>query len=260
MTTQAERIALPGGGGTTLERWGVRGPAILLVHGIGSSRRDATRLGEALAATHRVFAYDQRGHGDSTGAAEIAGSFALDALANDLGAVADHIGDELCLIGHSWGGAVAVLGAPRCARTLIVVDPLLRVPAGGFHEYVDDLRDVLGVTPGPQREAAIREAFSSAHSLDREAKVHAMRTMELATIVKLGSNNAANEGGWDVRAALRAVPVPTQVLLAGDESVVGGADLDEISPATRIRVFTGHGHTLHRTAFDEFAGIVRSTA
>src|ERR1700688_2501646 len=67
MDTETRRVALETGATTTVECWGDAGPAILCVHGISSSRRDFARLGEALADTHRVFAYDQRGHGKVAG-------------------------------------------------------------------------------------------------------------------------------------------------------------------------------------------------
>src|ERR1700730_4264645 len=144
---------------------GQAGPAILCVHGISSSRRDFARLGEALADTHRVFAYDQRGHGESAAAD---GALALEALAADLRAVADSIGTVATVVGHSWGGAVALVGGPKIARSLVLVDPMIRVVPGTFdREYVDDLAGLLAIE-GPERDDAVRAAFASADPLDRE--------------------------------------------------------------------------------------------
>ena len=138
---EARRLVLESGATTTVECWGDAGPAVLCVHGSGSSRRDFARLGEALAATHRVFAYDQRGHGDS----ETAEPLTLAALAADLRAVADSIGTVAAVVGHAWGGAVALAGGPKVARALVLIDPMIRVAprtpgadAGGW-----DLRDRL---------------------------------------------------------------------------------------------------------------------
>src|ERR1700686_2407479 len=128
MDTETRRVALESGATTTVECWGDAGPAILCVHGISSSRRDFTRLGEALASTHRVFAYDQRGHGD----AETAAPMTLDVLAADLRSVADSIGTVAAVVGHSWGGAVALVGGPKIARALVLVDPMIRVAPGTF--------------------------------------------------------------------------------------------------------------------------------
>jgi pimeloyl-ACP methyl ester carboxylesterase len=192
MIAEARRVVLESGATTTVECWGDAGPAILCVHGISSSRRDFTRLGEALASTHRVFAYDQRGHGD----AETTAPMTLDVLAADLRSVADSIGTVAAVVGHSWGGAVALVGGPKIARALVLVDPMIRVAAGPF-------------------------------------------------------------GAWDLRERLAALKIPTTVLLAGVESVVAAGDLSQASPLVRVETLHDHGHTLHRTAFERFAEVVR---
>lgn len=251
---ESRRVALESGAVTTVECWGDAGPAVLCVHGISSSRRDFTRLGEALANTHRVFAYDQRGHGD----AETDAPLTLDALAADLRAVADSIGTVAAVVGHSWGGAVALVGGPKVARALVLVDPMIRVAPGTFGtEYVDGLAPLLAHAPGDERDAAVREAFANADPRDRDGKVHAMRALDIATLRRLGTDNDADEGGWDLRDRLAALKIPTTILLAGVESVVASDDLANVSPTVRVETFADQGHTLHRGAFERFAEIVR---
>ena len=149
MIAEARRVVLESGATTTVECWGDAGPAILCVHGIGASRRDFTQLGEALASTHRVFAYDQRGHGD----AETAAPMTLDVLAADLRSVADSIGTVAAVVGHAWGGAVALVGGPKIARALVLVEPMIRVAAGTFDNGGDeggwDLRERLATLKIP---------------------------------------------------------------------------------------------------------------
>ncbi|HZW53334.1 MAG TPA: alpha/beta hydrolase [Candidatus Elarobacter sp.] len=135
---ESRRVALESGATTTVECWGDAGPAVLCVHGIAASRRDFARLGDALAGTHRVFAYDQRGHGD----AEPREPMTLDALAGDLRAVADSIGTVAAVVGHAWGGAVALTGGPKVARALVLIDPVIRA-APGTSQGGWDLRDRL---------------------------------------------------------------------------------------------------------------------
>jgi pimeloyl-ACP methyl ester carboxylesterase len=251
---EARRVALESGATTTVECWGDAGPAVLCVHGIASSRRDFARLAGALAGTHRVFAYDQRGHGD----AETREPMALDALARDLRAVADSIGTVATVVGHSWGGAVALIGGPKVARALVLVDPMIRVAPGTFErDYADELGPLLANPPGEERDAAVRAAFAAADPADREGKVHAMRALELETLRRLGRDNDADAGGWDLRERLASLKIPTTVLVAGEESVVAPDDLARVSPAVRVETFAGHGHTLHRSAFERFTEIVR---
>jgi pimeloyl-ACP methyl ester carboxylesterase len=257
MSGETRRVKLETGATTTVECWGEAGPAILCVHGISSSRRDFTRLGEALASTHRVFAYDQRGHGD----AETAEPFQLELLARDLRAVADSVGTISTVVGHSWGGAVALIGGPKVARSLVLIDPMIRVAPGTFEsEYVDDLEPVLAIPPGPARDEAVRAMFASADPRDREGKVHAMHRLAIDTLRELGRDNRVDEGGWDLRDRLAALKIPTTILRAGEESVVADDDLATLSPTVKVETFVGHGHTLHRTAFDRFAEIVRAAA
>ncbi len=256
-SNETRRVALETGAATTVECWGEAGPAVLCVHGISSSRKDFARLGEALAATHRVFAYDQRGHGD----AERAEPLTLDLLAADLRAVADSIGTVAVVVGHSWGGAVALVGGPQIARALVLVDPMIRVAPGSFErEYVDDLAELLSAPPGPARDAAVRARFAPAHPTDREGKVHAMRALELDTLRRLGRDNRADAGGWDLRERLATMKRETAILRAGEESVVADDDLARLAPSVRVETFAGHGHTLHRSAFERFAETVRAAA
>jgi pimeloyl-ACP methyl ester carboxylesterase len=255
MIAEARRVALESGAATTIECWGEAGPAILCVHGIGSSRRDFARLGEELAGTHRVFAYDQRGHGDSAASEPMT----LDALAADLRAVADSIGTVAAVVGHSWGGAVALVGGPKVARALVLVDPMIRVAPGTFtSDYVDELAALLAHGPGEERDDAVRETFAAADPRDRDGKVHAMHALELETLRRLGRDNDADAGGWDLRERLSALKIPTTILVAGDESVIAPDDLARTSPTVHIETFDGHGHTLHRSAFVRFADAVRA--
>jgi pimeloyl-ACP methyl ester carboxylesterase len=251
-----ETLRLPGGGTTVVERWGTNGPLILAVHGIGSSRRDYARLGAALGATHRIVAYDQRGHGDAS-----SDGMELDTLVEDLHAVAQACGEVALVVGHSWGGAVALRGGPAIARALLLVDPMIRVEPNTFdRDYVEDLETLLASPPGDARDAAIRVAFEGADPVDREGKVHAMHALSPETIRRLGRDNNVDAGGWDLRDALARLTIPTTILVAGEESVIQAGDLAAASPVVRIETFPEHGHTLHRSAFSRFVDLTRDAA
>lgn len=261
IASQARRVELGDGAVTHVEQWGHGGPVVLCVHGITSSRRMWARSAELLASDFRVVAYDQRGHGDS---ADVPGPMTLERSLADLAAVAESVGDPVYgLIGHSWGGALAVLGGRRIpVERVIAVDPMVhQAPDRWAPDFVDDLREVFAVEPG-RREPAIRAMFAHAPPIEIDAKVHAMGSMRLETIVALGAENAADQGKWDLREALRAYPVPLYLPLADpSDSVVLPADLEFIrrygGPKIQIEIYTGEGHTLQRSAFDRFAAATR---
>ena len=244
-----------------VETWGERGPVILCVHGITSSLRSWTRFAERFAETHRVVAYDQRGHGDS---AALLGPMTLAQSLRDLAAVATSIGAPVdTLIGHSWGGAVALLGGLQLHPARVVaIDPMIVVPPGTFEiEYVDDLRQFFAIPP-TAREQKIRAMYDGLAPVDVDAKLHAMTHMSVESLERLGRENNVDAGEWDLRERIVSYPIPLLVLVAGIESVMSPEDqafLKERGGSNvRIHLFPNDGHNLHRTAFDEFSRAVES--
>ena len=143
ITSLERRVHFDDGKATKLDEWGESGPVIVCVHGISSSRKSWERLAQHLGASYRIFAYDQRGHGDS---AKVTGPMTLERSVRDLEAVIATIDAPIhALIGHSWGGAVVLLGGRRVETTRVVaIDPMIRVMPGTFTgDYVTGLRDIL---------------------------------------------------------------------------------------------------------------------
>ena len=110
---------------------GDAGPLVVQLHGLTSCReRDAALgldLGRALR-DHRILRYDARGHGRSTGRADVA-SYAWPALAGDLLALLDHVSPDTAVhgVGTSMGAATllhaAVRAPERFASLTLVVPP-----------------------------------------------------------------------------------------------------------------------------------------
>jgi pimeloyl-ACP methyl ester carboxylesterase len=252
-----DRVDLGDGTATTVERWGEAGPVLLCVHGIGSSRRSWVRLADHFAASFRVVAYDQRGHGDS---AHVGGPMTHERSLLDLERVVAALDAPVFgLVGHSWGGAIALLGGRRIAcDRVIAIDPMIRQPAGSWNaDYVDGLRAVLAA-PEHDRTRLIRDLYAPLPPVEIDAKVHAMHAMSVDPIVALGAENAADAGGWDLRESVRAYPKPLYLPIADPaDSVVSAGDLafvrDHGGPRIEVEVYAGEGHSLQRTAFEKFA-------
>ena len=116
-------------------RWSDRAPSgaresggapVVLIHSSGMSSRQWRRLEDELASTHRVLTPDLLGYGDSSpyrDEAEFA--FHLDQLA--LEHLLDAVGEPVHLVGHSYGGFLALLVAlhrPRSVRSIAVYEPV----------------------------------------------------------------------------------------------------------------------------------------
>ena len=222
MNAQEQTITFDDGASTVLERWGDAGPNLLCVHGMMSSRRGWARFATRFALAYRVWAYDQRGHGD---AAAVDGPMTLAQSVADLQTVCDAIPGPIdALAGHSWGGAVVILAGLRVpARTVIAIDPLIHQPAGDWEkDYVNDQRPIFEKT-GADREAEILASFTDADELDVAGKIHAMRTMRLETIERIGRENGVDEGKWDLREQLVNYPLPLFIALADPAETIVAA-------------------------------------
>lgn len=256
VTHTEERVVLDDGAQTTLERWGERGPIMLCIHGMTSSRKSWERLAQHYSDRYRIYAYDQRGHGDS---AAVMGPMTLHRALLDLYNVMEAIPDPVeVLAGHSWGGAVGILGGRRFdVQRVVAVDPMIR-QAGNlwYDEFLADLRSLFAFK-GAQRDAKVEEEYRDLGwgDVDVERKKHAVREMTVSPIERLRDENPPES--WDLRGDLEAYPKPLLLLMAGaDESIVPVEDLkavrDRGGPNVVIRVFEDQGHNLHRTAFDRF--------
>lgn len=101
------------------------GPAVMLIHGLGSSGADWAFQVPALRSTHRLIVPDLRGSGLS---GKPPGPYSIDGFADDLWVLADHLEVErLSLVGFSLGGAVALamaLARPAATERLVMINAL----------------------------------------------------------------------------------------------------------------------------------------
>jgi pimeloyl-ACP methyl ester carboxylesterase len=114
-----------------VEEWG-SGPPILLLHGLGMSSFTWRQIAPKLAETHRVIAVDLKGFGRSDKPSDTAYS-ARDQAELIAAFIEQKQLDQLTLVGHSFGGVVALLtalelkdrGPSRVARLVIIDSPAL---------------------------------------------------------------------------------------------------------------------------------------
>ncbi len=255
---EERRVRLDDGVATTLQQWGIAGPLVVAVHGMTSSRRSWARLGGRLAPRFRLVAYDQRGHGDLAG---VPGPMRLVQGERDLDAVVASLGEPVsALIGHSWGGAIAIRAGRRLpVARVAALDPMLHQADDAWYgEYLDELRAHFTLQ-GEARDAFTRHDNAGWHADDIEGKVHAMHAMTTEPIANLLRENPAAD--WDLRSDVAGYPKPLLLLMADRDLGINRAEwLDAIqaqrSPEVAIEVAEGQGHNLHRTDFEAVAARV----
>ncbi|CAN5130724.1 alpha/beta hydrolase [soil metagenome] len=214
----------------------------LLVHGLSSESDSWWRIAEALAEEGwHVTAVDLRGHG----AAPRADSYRLEDYAADLPDGWDLV------IGHSLGGAGAVLAAQRqgFAGRLVLIDPVLHVPEADEAEIIADQVAELDLTPD-----SIARAKPHWHERDRAAKLSGVRRVDPDAVTRTFTDT----GRWDVTEQARALEVPA-LILSGDPAVYTMLDpgLGRSLPADYV-VIEGAGHSPHRDRPEQTLAALRA--
>jgi pimeloyl-ACP methyl ester carboxylesterase len=106
--------------------WASGGPPVVALHGLASSGHWYDLVAPLLSDSYRIIAPDQRGHGKTT---QASGGYDWPTLASDVAGLMDRLElDRAVVMGHSWGGHVAIAMAayhPERVSGLVMID-------GGF--------------------------------------------------------------------------------------------------------------------------------
>ena len=228
------------------------GPPVVLIHGLllGSLAQWYFGLGPALAARHTVLMYDLRGHGRSPVTAT---GYDLDTLAADLDALLAErgIGGPFDLVGHSYGGLVALRSAlrrPEDVRRLVVVD--VPLPPGDANLISDAARS----TPEALLEMLPAEVRAQVLSGGRRARLLLERIRALVQDSTLLAD-IAREPDLDDH-ALAALTMPALCVVGAASRCRAAADrLVRVLPDARLAVVPG-GHFVPIEAPAELAAAV----
>jgi pimeloyl-ACP methyl ester carboxylesterase len=267
MNAHERRIVFDDGAATILETWGTAGPNVLCLHGMISSRKSWQRSAGALELAYMVHAYDQRGHGD---AAAVRGPMSFSRIVRDCIEIADTIpGGIDTLIGHSWGGAIALLaGLDLGVSRVVAIDPMFRArrdlrKGSSWSQYWHAQMDPVLSLHGAARERKVIEDYRELPDIEIQAKIHALRHMTIEPLIAIGEENGADDGKLDLRETIVNYPKPLLMMMADQsESVVHAEELAFIrqhgGANVTVRVFEGQGHSLHRTAFDDYLRVLNA--
>ncbi len=221
-------------------------PPLLLLHGFSCGRTDFAHQVEAFSPRHRVVAFDQRGHGDSSLARD--GFYGYEATARDARALCDAIDVRRpVVVGHSLGGVSALLLAqdPEFASALILLDSTVEIPPevqtelgayvdrlGGLPdaEFQDEIRTYARYRMiDPSDDPAIADALvERAAAVPKQAYVPGVRSIV----------------GVDVARLAAAVAVPA-LFIASSLPWIRPDRVHELLPSWYLGRTVGAGHFHH---------------
>ena len=230
------------------------GPTVMLVHGSIVDAHRTWRRQLELAERWRLVIPNRPGFGASRPLPR--GDFDLEAPA-----IAELLGGGTHLVGHSYGGVIALLAAaqaPGAVRSLTVSEPgLLRIAAGNpavdaMIEHGDEMYRRGAAMPPAEFLRMFRAGVHSAHETPEE----------LPDWLEHGARLAAHERPpWEAEVPLDKLAETAfpKLVISGGHSPVFEAVCDTL--ARRIgaerAIISGRGHTIPATGHDYNARLER---
>ena len=263
------------------------GPPIVVLHG-GPDFDHTYLLPELdrLAESFRLIYYDQRGRGRSASGVRPE-DVDLRSEIDDVDRVRSHFGlESVAVLGHSWGGVLAMEYAIRHSERVSQLILLNTAPASAGDWRV--LREEFGRRrPAADVEEMAAIAATDAHRRgdpDAEAaynRIHFRMTLRRpdlleALVARLRANSTADgvllsraiehrlhdetsrSAGWDLFPALRELDVPTLVLHGEHDFIPAelAAQIADAVPGARFAVLPGCGHFTYLEAPEAVFGEV----
>ena len=249
-------------------------PALVALHGgPGLDHAQWVPWLEPLADDLQIVVLDHRGNGRSS--RPPLADCTLEAMADDVAALVGLLGlDDVTLLGHSFGGMVALVHAlrhPGRARRLIlsatapsrefVDDAWAAVSARGTPAEIEAARHVLS---GTLRDAAhFREAFGALAPLYQRRAVEPAPDRTVVNVDMLDWFFSVGVKDYDVRARLGEIAVPVLVLAGRHDWICPPAQAEILArgiPGARLVVFEESAHRLLREEPEKFLAAVREFA
>ena len=253
--TLSGTVTTEGGTPVAYRRYG-KGPPLLLIHGTASDHSRWSPVLPVLEERFSVYAIDRRGRGGSGDSDR----YEIEREFEDVAAVVDSLGEPVNLLGHSYGGLLALEAAllTRNIRKLVLYDPGIEVGGEEIypHEVVERLEALLvhgdrdGVVETTMREVAglqpevveymrsqptWQARVAAAHTIPRELRAVKAYSFDPERFVNLGTPALMLAGGKSPVAFRKAVEA-----------------VDEALRDSRLVVMEGQGHAAMDTGTELF--------
>lgn len=243
-------------------------PFVLLHGGPGMWHEDLFPFFDDLATDHQVVFYDQRGNGRSLMDEITADNFTMAWLVSDLDELRKAWGfDRINVIGHSWGGLVAMHYAiqhPGRVRRLVLVDAapvtteLLARSDDVFTQRLNELdrtrleeiysSDGLRAGDPALFNEALRlsggATFHIAAARERYLQLVAFDETTASNMVRISGPAHAMKMNMDIRQQLGGIDCPTLVMHGTHDFIVREAPdlVCDLIPKARLAMIPDSGH------------------
>ncbi|MCJ7527242.1 MAG: alpha/beta hydrolase [Methyloceanibacter sp.] len=235
------------------------GPPLLLIHGFGASTFTWRHVAPELAKTHRVIAVDLKGFGQSDKPFD--GRYSVFDQAELLAQlIEDKDLRNLTLVGHSFGGGIALLLALEANRRLegrisrlVLLDTIAypqHIPV--FFRLLDvPLVSQLGVRmvpPSVQTRVALRIAYLDDSKIDpEEVEIYAapLKTAAGKHAIIHSARQIMPDGIAELSERYKTIELPTLILWCDHDRIVPlevGLRLRRTLPNSTLRLVEDCGH------------------
>jgi len=258
--------------------WGdAANPVLLLVHGMRDHARNWDWVAQKFCDQFHVLAPDLRGHGDSDWSE--AGAYSLFNYARDLADIIDTLGlRDICLIGHSMGGHIALRYAasfPEKLKALCIIEgvelPIVREQRSHPVPYPERLRKWIGDERSRQNRPLRYYDTLAAAQARMATQNPAIDAETVAHLCRHGTVSVAGQGlrwkydnrcrfrapddahGLDLDEILEAILCPT-LLAYGADSWIPIPPAERLNRIRhhRVAIFENASHWLHHQAREPF--------
>jgi len=234
------------------------GEPVILLHGYSDSWFSWSRVLPLFPTNWRVYALDQRGHGESD---RPESGYMMGDLGVDVVAFMDAKGiRRATVVGHSLGGLVAQQVAAQAPGR---IERLVIVASGADIEGINGAAEFEQLVMGfedPVSTEFIREFQSSTIHVPVPEEFYERVVAESgklpARVWRALMRGMADEAPADLSAA----PFPTLLVWGDKDAVFPRATQDELQariPGARLIVFPGTGHAVHWERPEQFAAELR---